>query len=149
MCLKKSSMGSEPVSALSSCRIWTVWMIIVPHLRWRTFRYWAIRATDVRHGFESHWGHGTIPLLTLTLKTITTTLLLSKQAFSHLEDTSTMQTTSKKYCISYVLVHQCTVWNQNKVKKSGIGHHILILTLSASWGRPTSLRALCARRPSW
>ncbi len=24
MCLKKSSMGSEPVSALSSCRIWTV-----------------------------------------------------------------------------------------------------------------------------
>jgi hypothetical protein len=23
-------------------------MIIVPHLRWRTFRYWAIRASDVR-----------------------------------------------------------------------------------------------------
>ncbi len=45
---KNSPLGSEPVTALSSCRIWTVWMIIVPHLRWRTFRYWAIRASDVR-----------------------------------------------------------------------------------------------------
>jgi hypothetical protein len=23
-------------------------MIIVPNLRWRTFRYWATRATDVK-----------------------------------------------------------------------------------------------------
>ncbi len=29
MCLKKSSMGSEHVSPLSNCRIWTVWMIIL------------------------------------------------------------------------------------------------------------------------
>ncbi len=43
-------------------------MIIVPHLRWRTFRYWAIRASDARHRFESRWGHWVIPLLTLTLK---------------------------------------------------------------------------------
>jgi hypothetical protein len=47
MSLKKSSVGSVPVSALSSCRIWTVWMIKVPNLRWRIFRYWAFRATDV------------------------------------------------------------------------------------------------------
>jgi hypothetical protein len=59
--------------------------------------------------FESHWGQGTIPLLTLTLTTITTTQLLCKQASSHLEDTSTMQTPSKKKCLSYALVNQCTV----------------------------------------
>ena len=29
-------------------------MIIVPNLRWRTFRYWAVRATDV-------WGIGLSP----------------------------------------------------------------------------------------
>ena len=43
-----SLLGSEQVSTQSCCTIWTVWMIIVPNLRWRTFRYWAVRASDVQ-----------------------------------------------------------------------------------------------------
>jgi hypothetical protein len=87
-------------------------MIIVPYLYAGAFRYWAIKATDVRDMGSSPigpLGQGTNPLLTLTRKQsqqlstnhnnsapITTTQHLCKQASSHLEDTSTMQTPSKK-----------------------------------------------------
>jgi hypothetical protein len=50
------------------CRIWTVGMIIVPNLRWRTFRFWAVRATDVRDMGSSPFGRWTFPPLTLTTK---------------------------------------------------------------------------------
>jgi hypothetical protein len=53
---------SDIVSTLSCCSIgMDSLMIIVPKLRSWTFRYWAVRATDVRDNgarqwFETHWG---------------------------------------------------------------------------------------------
>jgi hypothetical protein len=44
---KNFPLNREPVTALSCCRILTVLMIIVPNLLWRTFRYWAVRVSDV------------------------------------------------------------------------------------------------------
>ncbi len=50
-------------------------MIIVPNLSWRTFRYWAVRTSDVRDiGSSPEGEHWVIPLLTLTWKSRVTTL---------------------------------------------------------------------------
>jgi hypothetical protein len=38
MPIQMSPSGYEPVTALSCCWIWTVWIIIVSNLPWRTFR---------------------------------------------------------------------------------------------------------------
>jgi hypothetical protein len=61
------------------------------------------------------WRKGTIPLLTININTITTTQLYSKQAFSQLHDTSTIQTPSKiNVCLMYSDLQYTTVGNQNK-----------------------------------
>ncbi len=55
--------------SVSCCRMWTVWMIIVPNLRWRTFRDWTIRATDVQRMGSSPRGKWSTSVLTLTSQT--------------------------------------------------------------------------------
>ncbi len=103
---KMSPSGSESVTALSCCRIWTVWMIIVPNLRWRTFRYWAVRAADVRDiGSSPEGEHWVIPLLTLPWKSQVTTLQTSyNPTSSRFQSTSSMQpqcNVSPHVCIIY------------------------------------------------
>jgi hypothetical protein len=74
--MQKSLWGGEPVSALSFCRIWTVWMIIVPNLRWRTFRYWALRATNL-HGIVMSPRRERVLTLTSQIKPPTSQTLTS------------------------------------------------------------------------
>ncbi len=64
-------------------RIWTVWTKIVPNLRWRIFRYWAVRATDV-------WNMGSNPLWGMA-QFLYWLWPKNKQASSQLQDTSTTQ----------------------------------------------------------
>jgi hypothetical protein len=55
----------------------------VPKLRWRTFRYWAVRATDAQDmGSSPGGGKGHF---FININTITTTQLHCKQASSQLE----------------------------------------------------------------
>ncbi len=102
--------------SLSCCRTWTVWLIIVSNLRWRTFRYWTVRATDVRDMDSSPIGGLAQFLYWLLPKTITTTQLLSKQASStcNLQDTSATQ---PQAIIIYVLCNR-TYTNVSNRKKS-------------------------------
>ncbi len=106
--MQNAPSGNEPVTALSCCRIWTVWMIIVPNLRWRIFRYWAVRASDVRDiGSSPEGEHWVIPLLTLTWKSQVTTLQTNcKPATIQLSDASSPH-------------HQCN-------------HNVMYLLMSAS-----------------
>ncbi len=68
-------------------RIWTVWMIIVPNLRWRTFRYWAIRVTGMWDMGSSPSGQRHNSSADFNLKSITTTQLHFKQASSWPQET--------------------------------------------------------------
>ncbi len=46
--MHKFPSGSKSVTALSCCQIQTVWIVIVPNVRWRTFwlRQWICDRTD-------------------------------------------------------------------------------------------------------
>ncbi len=82
----------------------------------------------VRHGFESQWGKGTFPLLTLIskiLNTITTTQIHCKASFQstsrNVHNTNPKQ---NNICLMYSQLHHCMKPKTNKIKKSGISHQM-------------------------
>jgi hypothetical protein len=117
-------MGSEPVSALSCCRIWTVRMIIIPFLPWRTFRYCrAVRDTDVRDIGSSPLGDGTIPILTLIQNNNTNAARLKASFQSSARKHPQCEPQAKM--MNALCIHTYTnARKQNKNKKSGVGHQI-------------------------
>ncbi len=87
-------------------------MLIVPHLRWRTFRYWAIRASDVR-------GIGSSPTLgnfstdfDLNIPRIPTTLRIPLQPYF-----LSLPAYSIHAAIMYY-VYSCIMYNNKKHNKS-------------------------------
>ncbi len=111
------------------CRIWTVWMIKVPHLRWRTFRYWAIEPlmleTHVRVLLGA-WHNSSTDFNPKNNHNNSAPLHASFQSSWRY-----IHNANPKQKIMYVFVNQCTVWNHNKVKKSGIGQQIFKTFTSA------------------
>jgi hypothetical protein len=116
-------MNSDIVSTLSCCRIgMDSLMIIVPKLRSWTFRYWAVRATDVRDNGSRPTGGRHNASADFHPKPITTQLL-SKHASLAIFKMPPQRKPQAKKCMSYVLI----LTPMKESEKNGIGHHILLL----------------------
>jgi hypothetical protein len=91
-------------------------MIIVPNLRWRTFRYWAVRASDV-HGIESRWELGNSSTDFNLKKTNINPRSTCKPASTHLPVASSLQHPCNNNVLLLFLPVPCTksTINQKRV----------------------------------